>query len=92
MLRKTSPYMRQANLFGGDWVRADSGATIDVVNPATGLQLGTVPKSGRAETRGAIEAADGAFGPWKKTSVLDRHRGLARHQICLHRRTGALER
>ena len=36
MLQKTSHYMRQANLIGGEWVQADSGATIDVINPATG--------------------------------------------------------
>ncbi len=58
MLQKTSHFMRQANLIGGEWVQADSGATIDVINPATGLKIGTVPKSGKAETRRAIEAAD----------------------------------
>ena len=58
MLQKTSHFMRQANLIGGEWVQADSGATIDVTNPATGLKIGTVPKSGKAETRRAIEAAD----------------------------------
>jgi acyl-CoA reductase-like NAD-dependent aldehyde dehydrogenase len=50
MLQKTSHFMREANLIGGEWVQADSGQTIDVTNPATGLKLGTVPKSGKAET------------------------------------------
>ena len=76
MLQKTSHFMRQANLIGGEWVQADSGATIDVSNPATGLKIGTVPKSGKAETRRAIEAAEEAFHSWKKTSVLDRHKLL----------------
>ena len=76
MLQKTSHFMREANLIGGDWVQADSGATIDVTNPATGLKIGTVPKSGKAETRRAIEAAEEAFQSWKKTSVLDRHKLL----------------
>ena len=76
MLQKTSHFMRQANLIGGEWVQADSGATIDVTNPATGLKIGTVPKSGKAETRRAIEAAEAAFQSWKKTSVLDRHKLL----------------
>jgi succinate-semialdehyde dehydrogenase/glutarate-semialdehyde dehydrogenase len=76
MLQKTSPYMREANLIGGAWVQADSGATIDVTNPATGLKLGTVPRSGRAETRRAIEAAEEAFQSWRKTSVLERHKLL----------------
>ena len=76
MLQKTSPYMREANLIGGEWVKADSGATVDVINPATGLKIGVVPKSGKAETRRAIEAAETAFHSWKKTSVLERHKLL----------------
>jgi succinate-semialdehyde dehydrogenase/glutarate-semialdehyde dehydrogenase len=68
--------MRQANLIDGAWVQADSGATIDVTNPATGLKLGTVPKSGKAETRRAIEAAEAAFQGWRKTSALERSKLL----------------
>ena len=52
------------------------GATIDVINPANGLKIGTVPKSGAAETRRAIAAAEAAFAGWKKTSVLERHKLL----------------
>ncbi len=76
MLQKMSHFMREANLIGGDWVQADSGVTIDVTNPATGLKIGTIPKSGGAETRRAIEAAEKAFHSWKKTSVLERHKLL----------------
>jgi succinate-semialdehyde dehydrogenase / glutarate-semialdehyde dehydrogenase len=76
MLQKTSHFLRQANLINGEWVQADSGATIDVVNPATGLVIGTVPKSGKAETRRAIEAADAAFQGWRKTSALERSKLL----------------
>ena len=76
MLQKSSHFMRQANLIGGEWVQADSGATIDVTNPATGLKIGTVPKSGKAETRRAIEAAEAAFQTWRKTSALDRSKLL----------------
>ena len=72
MLQKTSHFMREANLIGGQWVGADSGETIDVNNPATGLKLGTVPKSGATETARAIAAAQEAFGEWRKTSALHR--------------------
>jgi succinate-semialdehyde dehydrogenase/glutarate-semialdehyde dehydrogenase len=68
--------MRQANLIGGEWVQADSGATIDVINPATGLKMGTVPKAGRAETRRAVEAAAEAFNSWRRTSALERSKLL----------------
>src|SRR5690606_1623261 len=76
MLQKASQFMRQANLIDGEWVQADSGATIDVTNPATGLKIGTVPKSGKAETRRAIEAADRAFKTFRKTSALERSKLL----------------
>ncbi|RWC10986.1 MAG: aldehyde dehydrogenase family protein [Mesorhizobium sp.] len=76
MLQKTSHFMRQANLINGEWVQADSGQTVDVNNPATGLKIGTVPKSGRVETRRAIEAADAAFKTWRKTTALERSKLL----------------
>jgi succinate-semialdehyde dehydrogenase/glutarate-semialdehyde dehydrogenase len=76
MLQKSSQFMKEANLIGGKWVQADSGATIDVTNPATGLKLGTVPKSGKAETRRAIEAAQEAFISFRKTSALQRSKWL----------------
>jgi len=76
MLQKSNPFLREANLIGGKWVGADSGATLDVVNPANGQKLGTVPKSGRAETKRAIEAAQAAFESFRRTSALDRSKLL----------------
>ena len=73
---ETSHFMREANLIGGEWVQADSGETIDVTNPATGLKLGTVPKSGKAETTRAIEAAQKAFESFKKTTASERSKML----------------
>ena len=73
MLHDISHFMRQANLIGGEWIRADRGGTIDVTDPATGAVIGTVPRSGMAETRRAIEAAHAAFPAWRATSALDRH-------------------
>ena len=81
MLQKTSHFMRQGNLIGGAWVQADSGATIDVINPATGLKIGAVPKCGKAETRRAIEAAEEAFQSFRKTSVLERYKLLRGNAI-----------
>lgn len=72
MLTKTSHFLREANFVAGAWVGADSGETIEVVNPATLQIIGTVPKCGRAETKRAIEAAESAFHSWKKTSANER--------------------
>ena len=84
MLQKTNQYMRQANLIGGEWVQADSGATIDVTNPATMQKIGTVPNSGKAETRRAIEAAEKTFHVFKKTSALERSKMLRKlHDLII---------
>jgi succinate-semialdehyde dehydrogenase/glutarate-semialdehyde dehydrogenase len=50
-------------LVDGAWL----GEGVDEIhNPATGALLAKVPRFGRAETDGAIEAAARAFGPWAK--------------------------
>ncbi len=59
-------------LIGKDWLAADSGATADVRNPATGANIGTVPMAGAAETRRAIAAAHAAFPAWAKKTAKER--------------------
>jgi succinate-semialdehyde dehydrogenase/glutarate-semialdehyde dehydrogenase len=63
---------RQANYIDGKWVEADSGATTIVRNPATGESIGEVPAMGEAETRRAIEAANRAWGPWRRMLAKER--------------------
>ena len=43
--------LRSSNLIGGQWVEADSGARLSVINPATGNTLGDVPLCGRRLSR-----------------------------------------
>jgi acyl-CoA reductase-like NAD-dependent aldehyde dehydrogenase len=52
--------------------------TTDVINPATGTVLRSVPSSGLAETDAAIERAYRAFGGWRRVSPGDRARVLRR--------------
>jgi len=66
------PLFKQACHIGGLWSHADSGATIEVTNPATGETIGTVPRCGRAETARAIDAAYLAFQDWKATTAEER--------------------
>ncbi len=56
-------------LIGGEWAAADTGATLRVLNPATGEQVGTVPRMGAAETARAVRAASQAFPAWAALSV-----------------------
>ncbi len=65
-LQLTDPSLfRQAMLIGGEWVQADSGATLEVRNPATGVLIGRIPDGGQAETARAIEAAARALKSWR---------------------------
>ena len=63
---------------GGAWRDADGGGTRDVVNPATGERLGTVPDMGAAETDAAIEAASAAFPEWAARTAQERANVLRR--------------
>ena len=63
---------RQQCFIGGQWVNADSGETMDVVNPANGETIGTMPAAGASETRRAIEAADVAWPAWRKLTAKER--------------------
>eukprot|EP00897_Mesotaenium_endlicherianum_P005815 jgi/Mesen1/5261/ME000263S04369 len=51
-------------LVGDSWIDADSGATLDVTNPATGEVVQAVATVGAAETERAIEAAAAAYKKW----------------------------
>ena len=67
-----SDLFRQQALIGGRWCDAESGATIEVNNPATGEILGTVPRMGANETWRAIEAAKDAFADWGRRPAKER--------------------
>ena len=69
---KDSGLFRQQNFIDGKWVPARSGKTVAVRNPATAKELGTVPHSGAAETREAIEAAQRAFVTWRARPARER--------------------
>ncbi|MFA5520737.1 MAG: NADP-dependent succinate-semialdehyde dehydrogenase [Castellaniella sp.] len=73
MLNLKNPgLLRQQCYLNGQWVDADSGETLDVINPATRERIGTVPRMGAAETRRAIEAANAAWGIWRNKSAKQR--------------------
>ena len=57
--------LRQQAYINGQWCEADNGARTEILNPATGEPIGSVPNLGRAETRRAIEAAQAAQPAWR---------------------------
>ncbi|TGQ31024.1 NAD-dependent succinate-semialdehyde dehydrogenase [Mesorhizobium sp. M00.F.Ca.ET.216.01.1.1] len=74
---KDRDLFRQQCLIGGRWQDAVSGATVEVIDPATQAAIGTVPDAGGAETRFAIEAAEAAFRPWRAKTHAERAALLA---------------
>ncbi|NQX87476.1 MAG: NAD-dependent succinate-semialdehyde dehydrogenase [Halioglobus sp.] len=73
MLKLTDPSLLRSRLYiDGQWVDADSGATMPILNPATREEIISIPNAGADETRRAIEAADKAFQSWRKTTVKSR--------------------
>ena len=56
----------------GEWQDADTNATFDVSDPATGAVICSVPKMGEAETRRAIDAANRAWPAWRKKTAKER--------------------
>ncbi|RLE23004.1 MAG: gamma-aminobutyraldehyde dehydrogenase [Actinobacteria bacterium] len=61
-----------ANFIAGDWRQSVSGATDNIVNPATGETLGEVPSSGAADVDAAVQAAGSAFESWSRTTPRER--------------------
>jgi succinate-semialdehyde dehydrogenase / glutarate-semialdehyde dehydrogenase len=72
MQLKDTSLKRTKAFIGGQWVDAESNATIDVCNPATGEKLGTVPNMGAVETRRAIDAAAASMPAWAKKTAKER--------------------
>ncbi|KHT23028.1 NAD-dependent succinate-semialdehyde dehydrogenase [Pectobacterium brasiliense] len=60
----------------GKWQR--SGATFEVMNPATGESIASVAKAGKKETQAAIDAAYSAFPAWKRKTAKERSEILYR--------------
>lgn len=57
---------------GGVWIKAGSGQTFAVENPADGSVVGTVPDMGGEDTKLAIKAASDAFAVWRARPAKER--------------------
>ena len=63
--------IRSSNFIAGQWT-AFPGPLMDVTNPATGAVITSVPDSGAAEARAALDAAHAAFATWRKVPAKQR--------------------
>lgn len=58
----------------GSWCDGASGKVETVLNPATGLPIGTVPHASVDDLDRALDAAIRGFETWRKTSAYDRYK------------------
>jgi succinate-semialdehyde dehydrogenase/glutarate-semialdehyde dehydrogenase len=64
--------------FIGRWCEADEGRRFDVADPATDAVFASVPDSGAADARAALEAAHAAFAGWRAVPAKQRAQILKR--------------
>jgi succinate-semialdehyde dehydrogenase/glutarate-semialdehyde dehydrogenase len=62
----------------GAWSHAAGGATIDVVNPATGARIGGLARAGTADLDRALAAAEKGYRTWRATGVFERAKIMRR--------------
>src|SRR6267142_2465572 len=72
MTTLTATATKVPNYVNGRWVESTSKEWRDVINPASGEVLASVPMSSDAEVLAAIEAAHAAFPAWRRTPAEDR--------------------
>lgn len=68
----TNPYFREQGYIDGLWCNAKNNETVDVVDPATGILLGTVPNMATQEAIMAVDAAQKALQKWRALTAHQR--------------------
>ncbi|MEZ2794777.1 NAD-dependent succinate-semialdehyde dehydrogenase [Proteus terrae] len=68
----TNPYFREQGYIDGLWCNAKNNETVDVVDPATGTLLGTVPNMATQEAIMAVDAAQKALPKWRALTAHQR--------------------
>jgi succinate-semialdehyde dehydrogenase / glutarate-semialdehyde dehydrogenase len=78
---------------GGEWSdSAASGNTFDVINPANGEVLATLPDGGREEMRKAVDAAAAVQPEWSETTAAHRATIMREADRLMHEKQEHLAR
>lgn len=80
------------NLINGEHVDAVNGAIVELVNPATGEYLDTVPNSTMEDVDCAVSAAKKAQKIWEKVPMHERGRILEKYVEVVEHRKESLAR
>ena len=70
--------LRTQAFVNGDWIDADGGATMPVINPANGEAIAKIARCGTEETQRAIAAASRALEDWRRRTAKERGQALRR--------------
>jgi len=80
--------MAESLVMGGERVEASDGATLEVVEPATGDAMDTVASAGPQDATRAVDLAQRAFedGAWPRMSARERGRLLTKASLVIRDR------
>jgi malonate-semialdehyde dehydrogenase (acetylating)/methylmalonate-semialdehyde dehydrogenase len=79
----TANLLKLPNYVDGQWRESSAREWQEVVNPATGEAIATVPLSDAAEVARVVEAAAAAFPEWRRTPPEDRIQPLFKLKTLL---------
>ncbi|WP_321908074.1 NAD-dependent succinate-semialdehyde dehydrogenase [Burkholderia cepacia] len=88
----TTPYQNTRLYIDGEWCDALSGATLDVVNPATGEPIGTVARCGVHDLERAAAAALTGFETWRRVPAVERASVMRKAATLVRERADAIAR
>lgn len=80
------------NFINGEWVPSEGTASVDVVNPATGVTLAQTPIGTAADVERTVQAAQAAFPGWRSTPPIERVQPLFRLKAVLEAHVEELAR
>ncbi|HAO42158.1 MAG TPA: NAD-dependent succinate-semialdehyde dehydrogenase, partial [Afipia sp.] len=76
----------------GAWCDGSQGRSGAVLNPATGLAIGSVPHASVDDLDRALDSAWRGFNAWRKTSAFDRYKLMRAAAEKLRERAGEIAR
>ena len=74
----------------GKWRPAAGEASLPVVNPASGKQIGTVARASKADLDHALDAAQKGFDAWRRVSAFERSKIMRKAANLLRERADAI--
>jgi succinate-semialdehyde dehydrogenase/glutarate-semialdehyde dehydrogenase len=76
----------------GAWTDSQTGATITVLNPATGESIGTVSHAQHSDLDLALDAAQKGFHVWRRISAFERSKIMRKAAELIRSRIDGIAR